>query len=637
MFSLKNLHPWGAAIAAVLAAHASYAQAPSSPLPLDQDPIVVTVSGKPMPLSSVSSAVTVLSREDIQASHAANLAELLRSSPGLHLSQAGGVGSVASASMRGGDPNFILVLVDGVPVNDPNTGLGGAFDFSTMSLVNVDRIEIARGPLSTMFGSDAMTGAVNIITAREGGESFAEGSVGRFGTANLQLVHTGTTGKLRYAAGASYVRAGEQVESDGFSTTAVSFNLSVQLTAEQALHWSSRLSDADSSGFTANGGGPLYSILRDPENRRTRTAMGSLEYTREIKTWWMVRGQVDVFDSNQRLDIPTILDSVPPGPGTVPSFKGRSNLLRKRFAVSSRMDFGQNWSTTVTFGRSQEDGTNRGTLAGFIPASFNAERSTNYVAGELLYDGRGVAVNIGARGDFVDPFDSRFSPHAGLVWSAPDSTTRLRLNWGEAFRLPSFFALGNPLVGNPQLRPESSRSIDAGIDQSIPRLKTQLHLTFFDEHYKDLIDFSPQVFRLVNRSEAAGRGVEIDGEVAVQSGIAVRGHATFVDSSVTPSDEPLRDRPRWRGGAEIRWTPVEPFDVRFDTTWVGARADLQVPVPERTVGRRYSTSTLTGSYRRGHATLFVRIQNLFDRPYEEFVGFPNPGFWIVTGIKVSTR
>src|SRR5205085_9610590 len=123
-------------------------------------------------------------------------------------------------------------------------------------------------------------------------------------------------------------------------------------------------------------------------------------------------------------------------------------------------------------------------------------------------------------------FKTKASPRFGISYVPGQSQNRLRFGWGTGFRLPSFFALGQPLVGNASLRPEHSRSYEAGLVHLFPRKRTEVGVTLFDEHYSDLIDFSPAQFRLVNRSNVTARGVEAEGTVAIHRALSLTAHTT---------------------------------------------------------------------------------------------------------------
>ena len=127
---------------------------------------VVTVTARPTPVSQVSAAMTVLDREYIENSHADTAADLLRATPFLTFAQTGAPGGLTTISIRGGKSNFTLVMIDGVPVNDITNLLGGSFDLSSLPIGNIERVEIVRGPLSSVYGSDAIGGVINFISRK---------------------------------------------------------------------------------------------------------------------------------------------------------------------------------------------------------------------------------------------------------------------------------------------------------------------------------------------------------------------------------------------------------------------------------------------------------------------------------------
>ena len=156
--------------AQVMACAILHAQSgPTSPAaPPPPEPTVVTVTAQATPLSETSASVTVLSRDYIESSRSETAADLLRAAPFLQIAQSGGSGGLTTITIRGSKPNFVMVLIDGIPVNDITTSLGGSFDFSSLPLDNIERIEIIRGPLSSIYGSDAIGGVINFISRRGG-------------------------------------------------------------------------------------------------------------------------------------------------------------------------------------------------------------------------------------------------------------------------------------------------------------------------------------------------------------------------------------------------------------------------------------------------------------------------------------
>jgi vitamin B12 transporter len=206
-----------------------------------------------------------------------------------------------------------------------------------------------------------------------------------------------------------------------------------------------------------------------------------------------------------------------------------------------------------------------------------------------------------------------------------------------AFKLPSFFALADPSVGNPNLRPEETRAIDGGITLYPGDRGISLSFSAFRNRFEDLIDFSAESFQLVNRSVVYATGTEAEVVIPVINTVSIGGQATFVDTRIEGTTERLRDRPRWRTGWNLDWRPVPAWRLRPEIRWVSSRTDFQIPVPERDIAPRYWSSDLLVDYSQSRITVFARAQNLTNRKYEEFVGFPNPGFSISVGMTARIR
>lgn len=239
--------------AQVMACAILHAQSgPTSPAaPPPPEPTVVTVTAQATPLSETSASVTVLSRDYIESSRSETAADLLRAAPFLQIAQSGGSGGLTTITIRGSKPNFVMVLIDGIPVNDITTSLGGSFDFSSLPLDNIERIEIIRGPLSSIYGSDAIGGVINFISRRGGGPPAldAGGEFGNFLWRQARLGETGSWKALQYSASGSFLDVGQQVEKDEYSVGSGAFNGSVSLGQNRILDFVIRYLDDEHAGF----------------------------------------------------------------------------------------------------------------------------------------------------------------------------------------------------------------------------------------------------------------------------------------------------------------------------------------------------------------------------------------------------
>ncbi|HJU87525.1 MAG TPA: TonB-dependent receptor, partial [Gemmatimonadota bacterium] len=430
---------------------------PAQPPVVEADPLVVTLSTLPFPLSVAPGSVTVIDRQAIEASRAVTLDEVLRASPFVDLSRAGGRGGLTTVTLRGGDPNFTLVLLDGVPINDPTNLLGGSFDFSTLSVDNVERVEIVRGPLSSRFGTEAMAGVVHVVSrrgrTRPGWE--AELAAGSFGGREVRLAGYGGRGPFAGSAAASWVRMDEQVESDPYRLATVALTADAMGKLGE-MRLTARLHDVDSETFPDNGGGPRFSILREPRRTEGRELILGVEAGRRIREGWSVTATVDAYRRDADVRTPPVLDADPPGPLALPSVDQRSVLDRRRASLTSVWEIAAGLSILTSGELRHEDGESDAVIADELPSDFALERTTRSVAGEIAYRTRRLSIDFALRIDDPDAFDSEASPRAALAWRLPWNGSRIGASWGEGFKLPSFFALGDPNVGNPELGSERS-------------------------------------------------------------------------------------------------------------------------------------------------------------------------------------
>ena len=226
-------------------------------------------------------------------------------------------------------------------------------------------------------------------------------------------------------------------------------------------------------------------------------------------------------------------------------------------------------------------------------------------------------------------------PRAGLHYDL--AQTRFRASWGQGYQLPSFYALSNPLVGNPGLTPQFGRGYDVGVEQRFPRAHAAGSLTWFDNTYRSLIDFSPTLFRLINRSSEFSRGVELEAHAAAHR-VDFGGAVGYIDAGLRGTTDPLRDVPRWSENIYLHVPLRSAMQLSADTVWVGRRFDYQVPVPQRGTVPKYSVTNLKLTYKlREELDGYVRVENLFNRKYQEFVGFPSPGGYAIAGVTWTLR
>jgi outer membrane cobalamin receptor len=597
-----------------------------------------------LPETVLSAPVTVLDREEIESSGAADVAELLRSVPGIHISKLGIRGSRSTVTVRGSEENSVLVLVDGIPVNDLIDPAGGSVDLSRLSLENVVRIEIVRGPVSSLYGSEAMAGVIHVLTEEPSAgnqparpEVRAEASLG--GHASHRL-----GGSVRFARdafglslAASQRRYGPQLADDESELATAQAVASVALGAHRTLHLQARLADGISLGFPGNGGGPEFSVLRELARQESRDVIWGTDINGEGPGGMVWTGGVDSFSRHLDDRTPPILDGNPPGEGSQPSIEGSAEFTRLRFHGSARQRWGEHWTGNLLVEWRRETGEADYRIAEIIPSRFQKDRNTAAAGAELAY-ARGPATAVaGVRLDRPEGHGGEASPRMGVTLELPGLRHRVKANWGQGFRLPSLHALAEPNAGNPDLLPERTTSWDAGWETEGCGGRCELSLTWFRVRYRDLVDFDPRLFRLVNRDEVLAQGVELEARHQFSGVVLLRWAATWQDVDVVGSDAVLRDRPRLRGTGSLVWHSRPDLTLRLDLTAVGRRHDFQVPVPERDVVGGYTTLDLHARWRLSPRWEVVGyVENLLNRKYHEFVGFPHPGLQWLAGLRFRT-
>ncbi len=590
-----------------------------------------------MPAETLSGTHTLLDREAIERTGARDLAELLRTLGVVHLSQSGTKGSLSTVSLRAAKTNFTLVLVDGVPVNDIGDLLGGAFNFATLSVDDIDRIDILRGPLSSVYGSEASGGVISITLRRPAEEPVLRASVegGEFGYAAGSGGVSAVRGRLSGSASGGIARMGEQVLGDGFLLGTAGVQAALAESESRHIAAFGRWDRLSSTGFPVSSGGPLFALSRTLETDQANQTVGGATFSHQATRRWFYTGGYDLFSRVALNDTPAILDSIPPGRSYVPSTHSDTRFLRQRVLSVQRIQALAWLALDGVLSFRQEDGTSTGTLAAVLPASYTQSRGTGFFSGNATIVKGGLSLTGGLGIERPSGFRTVLSPRAGASYSF--SQTRLRASWGKGFKMPSFYSLGSPLVGNPALKPEYSTGFDAGIEHSFAPAKLHLALTGFNNGYRDLIDFDPTIFRLVNRSSGFGCGVELESSAAIERA-EIGGSVSYVDAGLEGTTARLRDVPRWTEDVHL-WLPVSSaLRAGLTTVWVGRRFDYQVPVPQYGTVGAYSVTSVAVNYRireglEGH----IRLENLFDRKYQEFVGFPSPGVYASGGLTYSGR
>jgi len=600
-------------------------------------PIVVTATRSEMARERVPESVSVLTGEQLRREGIVTIAEALRQVPGVALAQSASYGAATSLFIRGGESKFTKVLLDGVPVNDA----GGAFDFSTLTTDNVERIEVVRGPSSVLYGSDAVAGVVQIFTRRGSRGVHADLSArgGGFGTTDLEgsargAVTPGASVLDWSVGGARHRTDGYQSFNSAFMDNTLSGLLrAAHGAADAAL--SLRYGDV-ALHFPTDGSGQV--VDSNAVHREDRLAIG-LDAGIRVSEVASVRAMLA---SN---DVHAVTDDQPDSPGDDQGYYYSTADRTRRRSGDVRLILNLPAASTFTVGSQVErEWQASATTSNYGPSGFTASRRTRGVYSQLLFaPGDRYTATLGGRYEHNERFGD-FWTWRSAASARIASGTRLRVSAGTAFREPTFLEnFGSDFViGNPALRPEHSLSIDAGVEQSVGSAAT-LSATWFANSYRDLIDYTysataPNYFNLARTRTT---GVELEGRAELPAGLHADGSFTYLDARVVNPGASADVSATFAPNARLLRRPMQTLDVGVGyrtkrlgadlrARRVGERDDVffapdftssRVALPAYTRVDLSGDAALTGDRDiRGAASLTLRVDNLFDALYTDVAG-----------------
>lgn len=588
--------------------------------------VVVSASHAPLPEAATTATLSVLDRELLQRQGSHRLAEVLRAVPGLLIEEQGGDGGLTALSLRGGEANFTQVLLDGVPLNDPSNARGGSYDVSLLNGMPLERIEVVRGPQSVIHGSDALAGVVHLVSRAPGAGKPPRLRLagGESGFRDYRLDAGLDIGALGVSVELGRRESGEQVAGSERDTDLAALRARWQLSETQVLSGQLRRVDSERSSYPEQSGGPLFATRDALEQGDYRNTLAALTWDAELLPSWGSRLQLSHLEQQEDVRSPGIAPYA-----AVPPNGSDSDFRRSEASWVNTLRLGDRQQLNLGADLRDERGDSRGylDLGVRIPTDYRLSRQTlgtfaewrGQVAEPLL-------LQASVRSDDPEGFASRTTARAGLRYAWRPAVV-FRFNWGEGFKLPSFFALGHALVGNPELKPETARGWDAGVEWR-PDETLSLAASVFSNRYRNLIDFDPAAFTNVNRREVETEGVEGQLDWRPHARVRVRGHLTYTDIDVIGEDRTLLGRPAWKAGAWLDWEFQPRWRLGLDYQWTG-----EIPAASLHTGDTRVTDL--GAYHRldtqlawqstPELLLSVALDNLLDENYQTSVGFPGQG------------
>ena len=597
--------------------------APASPV------FFATATVEERPLASATAAVTVIDRETIVELGARSAADALRFVAGVELTGEGARGGLTTAQIRGGDPNFTLVLLDGVPLNDGTYPVGDVFDLAGLPASAIERIEVVRGPFSSFYGSTGLAGVINIFTRRppvNGAAPTASAEV-EAGDGGVRRADASVAGALAgggYWLGVSGEEEAGRVADESFAQRALHGSLALPVGGAD-LRLAARATAWRSDDYPEASGGPRYG---SGELRRSDHDEASL--SGELRFGAAGREQkltAAVYRHHLTSDSPAVPPQVPPSTADTTYVRTPARLVGAALCAR-RAPARRRRRPHPRDGRQPKRPRPPPFLGGAVAGDYSIDRTLGGAYGELIVERGDRVLEIGSRFDLPEGAGVQWSPRLGFSLRPGGGATRFHAAAGRAFKLPSFFALASPpaLGGNPELRPETVVGGDAGVERRFAAGRVDAGVTLFVNRFSDLIDFDFDRFLHVNRSRVEARGAELTLSWRPSARWTLAGDATWQEVDDLTAAAPLLHRPRWTGGLRVAWSPTAALRLELDARGEARSFDEELPVPERDAVAGYGVAGLSVSWHLAAGwRLDGRVDNLTDRRYEALIGFPAPG------------
>lgn len=579
------------------------AQTPHSVTRLDS--IVVTPARGAQLLNEVVGDVTVIDREELDRAGQTSVAEILAKQPGIQFSSMGGPQTQTSVFLRGANAPHTLVLVDGVRINLPASG--GA-NWNTLDPSLIERIEIVRGSASSLYGSSAIGGVINIIT-RKSGEDRPLSAWGNIGY--------GTHDTFRSSAGISGAHNGWDYAFSGFVADSAGFN-ATRRTPDPYSPYNPDVDGYESHGFSGSLGyqwQPGHHVgvsfmnsyvngqydsgaVIDPRTL-TRQQTYAITSTNQLSAFW--QSTLRYAFTKESSDSRDFNDS-------------KAGALQRSWSWQNDFNIGTDHTVSALFERLEER------MQSTQPYDVDA-RNTNSVA--LIYRGKffdRLRTQASIRNDNISAYGNEQTGSLGLDYDITDNWS-VGVGGSTGFRTPTFNDLYGPWGNNPDLKPEKSRNIEAHI--SFDNGTTRADLTVYQNKIRDLITYNPQLWYSENIDKATIRGLTVAGSHTVGNTV-LSASADFMNPKNDTTGEllPRRAKQVYHLGINHR---INAWDLGAEYQFVGKRIDTAAPTSDRWLGG-YSLFNLTAAYDFSkNVGVQVRWNNIFDKDYTNAYGYNMPG------------
>ena len=631
---------------------------------LETREVVISATKTPVPVNQLTSAVEVITGEDLERRQVKTVVDALRLSQGLTVFSNGGPGSSSTVRIRGSNSDQVLVVIDGAIMNSATLGL---FNLANLTTDNIERIEILRGAQSMLWGADAMGGVINITTKkgtgapsasaffeygsfssiREGGQVSGKKGPVDFSAAISRWDYTGFSA-VNYRRGAS--------ERDGFHNWQTSARLGIALPYEGRLDFNFRLlqgrTDID-AGFGSTGLDTLGAFTNSQQ------FVYSASYSQPITTWWNQALTVSRQTENSETFSGTTARNVQTGVVSPPfffAFRSQIDTLANRVEWQHNFQIGKPLLLTAGYQFRDQQGENRDLLTNNLDIPHKVLSSHAGFAQAQLNLWDRVFATAGVRQDEYNVFGSATTYRATAGYLHQETGTKVRSSYATGFRAPTFNQLYFPNFGNPSLKSEKSQSMDIGVDQYLLDNRLTLSGGFFWNHFRDMIvsqqslavcgpdpfGFDPLgAFCAQNIGAVSTKGWEASMKYAVVRDVpwikSLDVQAQYTNTLTRNlAQQPGNRAPRipvdqW--SMIVSYQPIDPIRINLEGRYVGSRFN---DVNNQQPMRAFDVWNISASYDvTSRVQTYVRVDNIFNEKYEEILLFGTPVRSVFFGLRMN--
>ena len=600
------------------------------------DTVVVTATRIPTRELEVASSISVVTAEDIAARQVATLPDLLKQVPGLNVVQSGGPGGQTSVFIRGTNSNHVKVLVDGIDVSDPSNPVG-TFDFGPFLTQDIEKAEILRGPQSGLYGSDAIGGVIHIITKSGSGPlKFSAGAeAGSFDTFNQAAGISGSAEGFHYAANVEHAHSG---------ATPVT-PLDLLLPGERRIDdYDDILTGSTKLGFDVTENFDVGLVARYTDSHLRLTGENQSNFpadfpdtaqsandTRQYYT--RATGHLESFDGGLEQTLGIAFSDIK-------SFQTSPDFPESNF-FGERVKF--DWQGNVRLGVGEKLVLGAEHQRDEMTAPISAATRIDSGYAEIQSDfGGSLFDTLSVRYDDNNRFGGKFTYRVAPAFVIQETGTKLKASVGTGFKAPTLSEMFQSFpnfffFANPNLAPESSVGYDFGFEQGWRGDSIRAGVTYFRNDIKNLITNNADFTMDVNVGRAVTQGVESFVAYRPAEQLALRIDYTYTEATDEILHQELLRRPKHRGSLNAAWQATTRLSL--DATllsmgsWIDGNRDFTIT---RLSAPGYTTMDVAASYDLArHFSLTARINNLFNRHYENPVGFLQPALGAFAGIRAK--